>query len=68
VVHRVVAGYVSKYKNKKGGKYGIDALYEMVDVHFQQLATRIKLQGLTPELKKELAYLTKIYKPFLKGE
>jgi len=63
-----VAGYVSKYKNKKGGKYGIDALYEMVDVHFQQLATKIKTQGLTPELQKEQEYLTKIYKPFMKGE
>lgn len=63
-----MAGYVSKYKNKKGGKYGIDALYEMVDTHFQQLATKLELEGLTPEFKKELAYLTKIYKPFMKGE
>ena len=63
-----MAGYVSKYKDKKGGKYGIDGLYEMVDTHFQQLATKLELEGLTPEFKKELAYLTKIYKPFMKGD
>ncbi len=63
-----MAGYQSKYKNYVGGKYGQQGLQEMVDVHFQQLATKIKLQGFTPELKKELEYLTRIYKPFMKGE
>lgn len=63
-----MAGYQSKYKNYVGGKYGQQALQEMVDVHFQQLATKIKLQGFTPELKKELEYLTRIYIPFMKGE
>jgi len=61
-----MAGYQSKYKNYVGGKYGQQGLQEMVDVHFRQLATKLKLHGLTPEFKKELAYLTKIYKPFLK--
>lgn len=63
-----MAGYQSKYKNYVGGKYGQQGFEEMVDVHFQQLATKIKLQGLTPALKKEQAYLTKIYKPFMEGE
>ena len=63
-----MAGYQSKYKNYVGGKYGQQGLQEMVDVHFQQLATKIKLQGFTPELKKELEYLTRIYKPFMKGD
>ena len=63
-----MAGYQSKYKDYVGGKYGQQGLQEMVDVHFRQLATRIKLQGLTPALKKEQALLEKIYKPFMKGE
>tara|TARA_Y100000004_G_scaffold32681_1_gene34440 strand:- start:1754 stop:1945 length:192 start_codon:yes stop_codon:yes gene_type:complete len=63
-----MAGYQSKYKNYDGGKYGQQSLQEMVDVHFQQLATKIKLQGLTPELKKEQAFLEEIYEPFMKGE
>ena len=63
-----MAGYQSKYKDYVGGKYGQQGLQEMVDVHFQQLATRIKLQGLTPALQIEQAFLEKIYKPFMKGE
>lgn len=63
-----MAGYQSKYKDRVGGKYGIESLHEMVDVHFQQLETKIKLQGLTPALKKEQAFLEKIYKPFMKGD
>tara|TARA_B100000965_G_scaffold406574_1_gene446212 strand:- start:1359 stop:1550 length:192 start_codon:yes stop_codon:yes gene_type:complete len=63
-----MAGYQSKYKNYVGGKYGQQGFEEMVDVHFQQLATKIKLQGLTPALKKEQAFLEKIYKPFMKGD
>ena len=63
-----MAGYQSKYKNYVGGKYGQQGLQEMVDVHFQQLATRIKLQGLTPTNLKEQAFLEKIYKPFMKGD
>ena len=63
-----MAGYQSKYKDRVGGKDGIESLHEMVDVHFQQLETKIKLQGLTPALKKEQAFLEKIYKPFMKGD
>jgi hypothetical protein len=63
-----MAGYQSKYKDRVGGKYGIESLHEMVDVHFQQLDTKIKLQGLTPALKKEQELLQKIYKTFMKGE
>ena len=63
-----MAGYQSKYKDYVGGKYGQQGLQEMVDVHFQKLATRIKLQGLTPALEKEQAFLKKIYKPFMKGD
>ena len=63
-----MAGYQSKYKNYVGGKYGQQGLQEMVDVHFQQLATKIKLQGFTPALQKEQAFLEKIYKPFMKGD
>jgi len=61
-----MAGYVDKYKDQEGGKYGVAGLQEMVDVHFRQLATKLKLYGLTPEFKKELALLTEIYQPFLK--
>jgi hypothetical protein len=63
-----MAGYQSKYKDRVGGKYGIESLHEMVDVHFQQLETKIKLQGLTPELVKEQELLQKIYKTFMKGD
>jgi len=61
-----VAGYVDKYKDQVGGKYGAAGLEEMVNVHFRQLATKLKLYGLTPEFKKELEMLTSIYQPFLK--
>lgn len=61
-----MAGYYDKYKDREGGKYGVDGLQEMVDTHFRQLATKLKLYGLTPEFKKELEYLTKIYEPFIK--
>ena len=63
---QLVAGYVDKYKDQVGGKYGAAGLEEMVNVHFRQLATKLKLYGLTPEFKKELEMLTSIYQPFLK--
>ncbi len=63
-----MAGYVDKYKDQVGGKYGVAGLEEMVNVHFQQLDTKIKLQGFTQELKKEQEFLQKIYKPFMKGD
>ena len=63
-----MAGYQSKYANYVGGKYGQQGLQEMVNVHFRQLATKIKLQGLTPALQKEKETLTRIYKPFMKGD
>lgn len=52
----------------KKSKYGHNGLHEMVDTHFMQLETKIKLQGLTEELAKESDYLNKIYKPFLTCE
>ena len=52
----------------KKSKYGHEGLHEMVDTHFQQMATKLKLYGLTHEFKKELAYLTRIYQPFLNCE
>ena len=63
-----MAGYQSKYKDRVGGKYGIESLHEMVDYHFQQLNKKIKEQSLTPELVKEQKLLKKIYKTFMKGD
>ena len=63
-----MAGYYDKYKNRKGGKYGVDGLQEMVDTHFRQLATKFKLYGFTEANLKELEQMVSIYKPFMKGE
>ena len=49
----------------KQGKYGHAALHDMVDTHFLQLQTKLKLYGLSKEFKEELSYLTRIYQPFL---
>lgn len=61
-----MAGYYDKYKNRKGGKYGVDGLQEMVDTHFRQLATKFKLYGATKTNLKELNQLVSIYEPFMK--
>ena len=61
-----MAGYYDKYKNRKGGKYGVDGLQEMVDTHFRQLATKFKLYGATKTNLKELNQLVSIYEPFIK--
>lgn len=63
-----MAGYYDKYKNRKGGKYGVDGLQEMVDTHFRQLATKFKLYGATKANLKELNQLVSIYEPFMKGD
>lgn len=63
-----MAGYYDKYKDRKGGKYGVDGLQEMVDTHFRQLATKFKLYGATKTNLKELNQLVSIYEPFMKGD
>jgi hypothetical protein len=62
-----MAGYQEK-KYGKEGKYGHAQLHKMVEVHFMQMATKLKLYGLTHEFKKELEMLTRIYKPLIECE
>jgi len=70
--NNLMAGYqqevIRKSKKYPQGKYGHDQLHKMVEVHFMQMATKLKLHGLSHEFKKELAMLTKIYQPLINCE
>jgi len=70
--NNLMAGYqeekIRKSKKYPQGKYGHDQLHKMVEVHFMQMATKLKLYGLTHEFKKELEMLTRIYKPLIECE